>query len=344
MAPRPRVVRSFWEHVVVAILGVAVAPDGRTVLTACSDTTVGVWDSDAGKCAKKLRGHTNQVQAVAVSPDGTWAVSGSKDNTARVWDLRTYEQRWVLEGHTDCVMAVAVSGDGRVIVTGSTDATVRVWDANTGAPRKMMLNECVSFTHRSSVLKVAVSFTGDVVVGAGFSIMRVWDFRKEEEGAKDFFGVGPALDISRRGDRLLAGGGTSPCSAKVVDVSTGKTLVQIGDQHDHAHCVKFARDEVFAITVSYDFRARVWDLRTSECVWATDRQTSSVTCAALTPNGCHMITGDAFGEARMWDVTPLAKLAVAAAMEGENEPTVLGRFLRRDGDHAVKVRVLQFLL
>ena len=45
-----------------------------------------------------------------------------------------------------------------------------------------------------------------------------------------------------------------------------------------------------------------------------------------------------------WDITPEGCYAVQALVLGEAEKSALGRFLRRDGDRAVLVRVLKMLL
>jgi small GTP-binding protein len=106
----------------------AVTPDGRTAVSAGQDSTVGVWDLEAGRCRASLEGHAGAVMGVAVTPDGRTAVSGSMDETVRVWDLEAGRCRASLEGHTGAVYGVAVTPDGRTAVSGTHDGTVRVWD------------------------------------------------------------------------------------------------------------------------------------------------------------------------------------------------------------------------
>jgi WD40 repeat protein len=57
--------------------------------SAGEDSTVKVWDSQAGTLIRSFRGHTGIVTTVAFSfsPKGELLVSGSRDGTVKVWDL-----------------------------------------------------------------------------------------------------------------------------------------------------------------------------------------------------------------------------------------------------------------
>jgi WD40 repeat protein/GTPase SAR1 family protein/DNA-directed RNA polymerase subunit RPC12/RpoP len=66
---------------------VAVTQDGRHILSASGDSTLGFWDRESGERISTLIGHTGYVQGIAVTSDGRRVVSASSDKTVRVWDL-----------------------------------------------------------------------------------------------------------------------------------------------------------------------------------------------------------------------------------------------------------------
>ena len=70
-----------------AVGAVAIAPDGRRVLSGGADHTVRLWDCESGRELRCFRAHQGNVTSVAFSQDGLHAVSGGLDGIAYVWTL-----------------------------------------------------------------------------------------------------------------------------------------------------------------------------------------------------------------------------------------------------------------
>jgi len=103
--PLPRgsssaLLRTLYSHT-HSVLGCAVSPDGRFIVSAFSDRTPKVWNAASGAERLSLRGHTGFVLGCAVSPDGRFIVSASSDRTLKVWDGRTGR----------CVLTFPVDGE-----------------------------------------------------------------------------------------------------------------------------------------------------------------------------------------------------------------------------------------
>jgi WD40 repeat protein len=69
------------------VRGLALTPDGRTLLSASKDKTVRVWDVGSGAERAMLEWNIGNVNAVAVAPDGRTAAAGGQSGTIVVWDL-----------------------------------------------------------------------------------------------------------------------------------------------------------------------------------------------------------------------------------------------------------------
>ena len=52
------------------------------------DGTIIIFDTDTSGVARKLRGHTRQVQSLSWSADGRYLLSGGQDAKCILWDLK----------------------------------------------------------------------------------------------------------------------------------------------------------------------------------------------------------------------------------------------------------------
>jgi WD40 repeat protein len=102
---------------------VAIAPDGKTAISASGDKTLKIWDTETGRELKTLTGHNDWVRAVAIAADGKTAISASRDNTLKIWDLLSGKEIASFRGEYG-FNCCAISRDGMNIVAG--DASGRV--------------------------------------------------------------------------------------------------------------------------------------------------------------------------------------------------------------------------
>ncbi|HEX2912988.1 MAG TPA: hypothetical protein VH186_19440, partial [Chloroflexia bacterium] len=64
------------------------APDGKTLVVACSDNTLKILDAGSGNLSATLTGFAGAVNAVAYSPDAKYIASGSDDKSVRLWSVQ----------------------------------------------------------------------------------------------------------------------------------------------------------------------------------------------------------------------------------------------------------------
>lgn len=109
------------------------SPDGLTLLSASSDSTLILWDVETSAIIRRFEGHIGGVNGVVFAVDGQTAFSGGNDGTLIQWDVSTGEVIRRLEGHTGAVTAIALSLDGKTLASGSEDTSVILWDTETGS-------------------------------------------------------------------------------------------------------------------------------------------------------------------------------------------------------------------
>ncbi len=150
--------------------GVALSPDGRTVLSASSDQTLRLWSFAAGPALAVLEGHEGPVSACVLGPEARFALSAGWDGTLRLWDVQARSAAGVLRGHEGSVGTVALAPGGREAASGGLDRVVRVWDL---AGRRLVRSLA---GHDSEVTTVAYFPDGRHLVSASRDkTVRIWD-------------------------------------------------------------------------------------------------------------------------------------------------------------------------
>jgi WD40 repeat protein/serine/threonine protein kinase len=158
---------------------VALSPDGRLLAAAGwgLESAVLIWELEAGRQFRLLKGHDVAPNAVAFQPsDGHYLVSGGEDGSVRVWDVSGGKELRLLGApQVGRIKSVAFSADGKLFATGGWDRTVHLWDTSNRDPAGWkQLPHLTDPT--GSIECVAVSPDGRHVAWGGTdSNVKVWD-------------------------------------------------------------------------------------------------------------------------------------------------------------------------
>lgn len=220
-------------------------------------------------------------KSIALSEDGRFAITGeegfpySSGGAAVLWDVATgLEIRRFAEGNQ--IVAVDVNRDGTLALTGSHDGDVILWDTRSGESVGRMKADGLQVLRQAALSadgKRAVAFSSVLQMAL------VWDFAKG-----DYIGsVENVFAIDLAGDDLLACGLLDGTVA-VVNLRTDQTTVLKGHT-GRVRAVSLSADGQWALSVSDDGTARVWDVPNGRTLNTIGRQFES---GAITSNGTRL--------------------------------------------------------
>ena len=106
---------------------ISINHNGSQFVSASSDSTIIIWDSDSGAPLKIIKGHDGGVNSAYYSSDDKYIVSASNDSTVKVWRVDDGKEVFSFAGHQRRVLLAEFSPDNRHIFSCSDDSTVLVW-------------------------------------------------------------------------------------------------------------------------------------------------------------------------------------------------------------------------
>jgi WD40 repeat protein len=300
------------------VYGVALAPDGKRIVSAGADGMMRIWDAVDGRELMTLRGHQTAVMSVVFSADGTRIASVDRDNRIKLWnaqsgtELKTLTADNSLFSHPFPVwvpVPIAFSPDGKMIVSGSPNSAAIVWDADSGA-------ELMTLTGHSEDLPLTgFAFTPDgkrMVSSSMDKTLRVWDMSTGRQlmvlkGHINFIGD---VAISPDGTRIVSAG--IDRVARVWDMSTGAQLTPLPGHDSGIRSVAFSGDGTRIVTGGGKGKIRVWDAATGTELTTLLGHLQRVNGVAFSPDGKRIVSGSADGTVKIWEpgVDPTAPVTL----------------------------------
>jgi len=248
-----------WRDGEIAVLAIALSPDGKKIVSGSGDGAVRLWDIDTGKVVTKWTGHAGGVKSLCWNRDGGQVVSGSFDGTARVWDVESGETILgpIKIGFRD-VEAVIYSPDETMIATNIIDKKnefINIWDAKTG---KLI----TALKHRSRV--ACLAWTGSTLISGSLidGSIGIWNTTTWQQTAVLMEHTTSVYAIATSPNGHIFASASRDETVQLWNLENGQP---IGSPLQHVNaqsvsCVSFSADGKLLATGCDDNNAYSWDI------------------------------------------------------------------------------------
>jgi hypothetical protein len=284
--------------------------DGRRVLTGARDSTLRLWNLEAGFELRPLgeplhySKNVGQSLALAISPDGRLIAAGGDGNSVLVWDSTTLAQKLDLRGHAEQVSAVAFSADSKWLLSGDLFGRCRLWDLSTGKPLATLDG------HTRPIAAAAFLPDGRRALTASLDgSVAQWELPSGRELKPLMMRhPGKVVGLAVSADGRTALTGSDDGSVRVWSVESAKLDRKLDGTFENLTSVSISPDGRTAATVESGkelARVRIWDVATGRERPRTsatgDADFGNVWSASFSLDGRRLLT---IGrqQARLWDL------------------------------------------
>jgi WD40 repeat protein/serine/threonine protein kinase len=306
-----------------------VSPNGKEILTLCSDNTLRfwtmrIWNASSGAEIVVIKGSSPFVSA-KYSPDGSRLVTYSQDKSTRLWNAKTGAELFLLTKlpeHRDLSVGStksAFSPDGERVLTVSSEHTqqnrqqytIQIWDTDTGTERLTVKGDVgIVYSAVFSADGERVLITSNDTIGSIANIRMVNTRTGAELLAlkypKQSLWSAKSASFSPDGSKIVTVNGDK--TARILDAKTGAELRVLRGHSSEVNSAAFNPNGEWVLTASADKSARIWDVRTGTEVVALRGHTDDVTAAEFSRDGTCVLTRSDDRSARVWDAKSGAEL------------------------------------
>ncbi len=282
------------------VIGVAISPDNRTLVSCSYDKTIKVWELKTGSLHGSIKAHTRWVSCIAISPDNQILASGSLDNTVKIWHLGSGNPIRTLEGLSGYAISLAMSPTlrgSKILAGGTFDKTINLWDVDTGNPIGVLKG------HTGYIETLAIAPDGDTLAsGGGFDdhTIRLWDLKAGSligTLAKHTASV-RAVAFTPDGKTLVSG--SEDQTIKIWDVSRGSLVRTLPKQADWVQAVAIHPNGNLLATGSRDSTINLWHLESGQLLTTLKWHAAAITSLAFSPDGFHLASASWDKTVKIW--------------------------------------------
>lgn len=292
------------------VTGIALSPNGETIVTSGVDGTVRLWNPQSGSVDKiepdvVLRRQRPSV-AVAYSPDGKLFAAGGSD-AITLWNVKDGVETATLKNRSGDIAQIAFSPDGTRLVSAGKDWPILIWDLASQRVTAALNG------HTGAVNSISFSADGKVLIsGSDDGTVRTWDAATARELAALSGHAAAVLCAVMSPDGKLAASAGADHSVRLWDVAQKRLLATLAGHQAPVVALAFSPDGHFLVSAeslpataaaAMDGKhrpIRLWRLPQGESAHEFGTPGSSVHGVIFSPDGKTLASSDREG-VTLWD-------------------------------------------
>lgn len=296
-----------------SVTSVVITPDGQTIVSGSSDSTIKLWNLNTGEEIHTLAGHSQGVTSITLSPDGQTLASYSKDKTIKLWNLRNRQQIYTISGHSEEITSVVISPDGKTLASADY-TTIKVWNLSNGEEIrtlkwqvKVYYGFYLAFSRDGQIL---VTSSGDDYVSlsaVAFNLTigeEIWA-KNWKDGMDSVYSMGVSPD-----GESLATFHISNSTIKLWNIYTGTEISTVAKNSTGYNCLVFSPDGKIIATGGCECESEddssepgtieLWNLDTTEKICPLLGHSSEVYSVTFSPDGKTLVSGSDDSTVKIW--------------------------------------------
>lgn len=314
-----------------AVTTISVLPDGKRVLSGSHDSTLRLWDIEAGQTLRIFQEHQASVESVSIAPDGTKAVSLDRSGKVVVWNIADQWTALRIYDTDSPVSTVAMMSDGKRFVVGHDRLNiVRIYDIVTAELLQTHQFGEERISGISGIKDILRAARDQLIFILTSEAIALWEPDKDHHRVLRI-GTSPnALAMTPDGSKLLVASSDS-----TVRVSSTESFREIGAFQGHGSWVSAVAttpDGKHAISGDgYHGCVKYWSIDDCSEVSSLPGHTDMIRAVAVTPDGKLGLSASNDATIKVWDL----KLRDKALSPSGYDMEVISLAVTPDGRQAV---------
>jgi WD40 repeat protein/tetratricopeptide (TPR) repeat protein len=282
------------------VLALAIAPDGKMLLTGGEDRTSRLWDIADEQGGERLQ--TYFASSVQFRPDEQTLAVGHWDGSVTLWDVRRSEKTATFRGDGQRIFGVSFSHDGEMLAAVGAPKTAILWETASGKIIKSLRG------HQDIIRAAAFSLDDELLVtGSCDGTLRFWNPESAQEVRAHQNRHVHAVAFSPDGQTLATGGLEKAIT--LLDIASGEVVAELKKQAENARAIEFSPDGKLLASTRMDATVHLWNLATQQPSTVLRGHTQPVICLAFAPDGKTLASGGADMTVKLWQIATGQELA-----------------------------------